>query len=173
MKNEELKLPCYRNTKSLILLLTIFVLIAGCNSAQKQTGCSKCEDVNSVNSFDLLAGSKCFHVGGIGYAGVISPEEIALRGLMKQKNASAVLEELFSKSPPVGQLYAALGLRIINKAKYEKLIPQINQNNHKVLTQDGCLIFEKTIQEVVKSIDAGDYDFLIQRKLPSDGNESN
>jgi len=159
--------------KCLILLLTVFILIVGCHSAQKLPECSQCRDTNSVNSFMLLANSECFRLGGIGYAGVTSQEEIALRKLMKQENASLVLEELFFKGTLTGQLYALMGLRFVDKAKYEKLFPQLSENHKEVSVQEGCIVHSRTVKEIVNFMETGNYDFFIQRKLPSDSDKLN
>ncbi len=155
-----------RKMKQLILQIIVLFAVIGCNSAQnppKMSGCNNhVSDAASTEPFKLLEKSPCFRLGGVGYAGVIAPEEIALRKIMKQDDASAALEELYSKGSPVGKLYALLGLRFVNKAKYEELMPQLKQNTDKVETQAGCIVFKKTVQEIVSSIEAGQYDYYIK-----------
>ena len=84
--------------KQLILQIIVLFAVIGCNSAQnppKMSGCNNhVSDAASTEPFKLLEKSPCFRLGGVGYAGVIAPEEIALRKIMKQDDASAALEEL-------------------------------------------------------------------------------
>lgn len=134
----------------------------------KKSGCDNFDDANSMEPFKLLEKSQCFRIGGVGYAGKIPPEEIALCKIMKKDNASAVLEDLYSKGSSVGKLYALLGLRFINWAKYEELMPQLRQNTCKIDSQSGCIIFEETVQKIIRLMIAGNYDYPIQRELKSD-----
>jgi hypothetical protein len=155
--------------KHLILQIIILFLVIGCNSAQnppEMSGCAHYDNAEFKEPVKLLEKSPCFRVGPVGYAGVIAPEEIALRKIMKREDASAALEELYSKGSSAGKLYALLGLRFVNKAKYDELLPQLRQNTDKVATQAGCIVFEKTVQVIVSSIEAGEYDLAIEKDFP-------
>jgi hypothetical protein len=123
---------------------------------------------DNVDSVKLLEKSQCFRVGHVGVAGVIPNEAIALHRIMKRDDASAALEELYSKGSPAGKLYALLGLRFVNKAKYEELMPQLKQNTDKVETQAGCIVYTETVQAIISSMEAGNYDYDIQHELKSD-----
>lgn len=154
----------------LILQTVALMAITGCGSvqnSQEKSGYGHWDNLDSIESFELLEKSQCFRVGGIGVAGVTPPEEIALRRIMKQGNASTVLESLYSRGSSAGKLYAMLGLRFVNRAKYEELVPKLQQNTYKVDTQAGCIISEEKVQVVIKSMEAGNYDIAIQRELKS------
>jgi hypothetical protein len=154
--------------KRMILQIIVIVAVTGCESAQNPpriSGCNHFDNVDSMEPIKLLEKSQCFRIGGVGWAGVTPPEESALRRIMKQDDASATLEELYSKGSPAGKLYALLGLRFINKARYEELMPQLKQSTDKINTQSGCIIFDETVQAIISSMEAGNYDYDIQREL--------
>jgi hypothetical protein len=155
--------------KQLILQIIILFTVVGCNSVQnppEMSGCAHFDNVDFMDPFKLLEKSQCFRIGGVGWGGRTPPEEIALRKIMKREDASAALEELYSKGSSAGKLYALLGLRFANKAKYDELLPQLRQNTDKVATQAGCIVFEKTVQEIVSLMEAGNYDLAIEKDFP-------
>src|SRR5690349_783833 len=63
-----------------------------------------------------------FALGGIGVAGTMSSGERALREVLKQPDAVARLEALLSGASPAGKLYALLGLKIRDRAAYERAL---------------------------------------------------
>jgi len=154
--------------KQLILQIIILFLVIGCNSAQNPPKTSGYDHFDNIESIKMLEKSQCFLVGRMGPAGVVPKEEIVLCKIMKRDDASAVLEELYSRGSPAGKLYALLGLRFINKAKYEELTPQLKQSTDKVETQAGCIVFVETVQAIISHMEAGNYDYYIQDELKSD-----
>jgi hypothetical protein len=151
--------------KRMILQIIVLVAVIGCEASQNSPKMSGYGHFDNVDSVKLLEKSQCFRVDPAGVAGVIPNEMIALQRIMKRDDASAVLEELYSKGSPAGKLYALLGLRFVNKARYEELIPQLKQNTDKINTQSGCIIFDQTIKAIIGSMEAGNYDYYVQREF--------
>jgi hypothetical protein len=121
-----------------------------------------------TDPFELLVKSRCFRTNGAGYTGETAPEEIALCKLMKRENASDVLEELYIKGRTAGKLYALVGLHIADKAKFNKLAPELREDSSMVDTQGGCIVYIDKVQDIVEAIDGGLYDEEILRELKSD-----
>jgi hypothetical protein len=134
----------------------------------KISGCARWDNVDSMGAFRLLEKSQCFRLYPVGVAAAVPPEEIALCRLMKQDDASAVLEKLYLKTSSAGRLYALLGLRFVDRTKYEKLLPEMKNDLHEVDTQGGCIVYKEPVQMIIESMEAGNYDAEIQRNLKSD-----
>ena len=148
----------------IILLLITALGLTGCDPVKRwaEPNCDRWDNADTVNPFELLKISGCFRIGGVGVAAATPPEQIALGRLMEQKDASVTLEKLFSEGSPASQLYALLGLRFIDRAKYEELVTKVKQNTLEIETQGGCIISHETVQQIIKSIEAGNFDIHIQ-----------
>ena len=66
-----------------------------------------------------------FALGGIGVAGTMSPGEKALRQLLEKPDAVAQLERLLTNATPAAQLYALLGLRVKDRASYDRAVSKL------------------------------------------------
>jgi hypothetical protein len=160
-----------RIMKRVLLSLIIFVTAAaGCESEQVQPTVSnyaRRTNTSVTEPFKVLEKSRCFRIGKVGFNRVTPPEEVALYTIMKQPNASAVLESLYSKGSPSGKLYALLGLRFTNGAKYKALISEVKQSNEKVITQAGHIISDVTMKDIAELINAGSYDSYVKADIES------
>ena len=107
-----------------------------------------------------------FALGGIGVAGTMSGNERALRELLKQPDALLQLEKLVTNAPPAGKLYALLGLRIRDRAAYERALEKCRTIDAKVETARGCMIQQESFRDLVKEIERGQYDLFFARQGP-------
>jgi hypothetical protein len=151
--------------KRVILSIIILATAAGCESEQNQptaSDYSRRTNTSRAEPFKVLEKSRCFRIGKVGFTGVTPPEEVALYTIMKQGNAPAVLESLYSKGSPSGKLYALLGLRFTNGAKYKALISEVKQSSEKVYTQAGHIISEVAMKDIAELIEAGSYDSYVK-----------
>ena len=150
------------NATYLMLSMLILCTTVGCYPAEK----SPRPYVRHIpdDSFKVLVEAKCFRTGGIGPGGVTSDEEFSLRRIMVKDDASVTLDRLFTEGTPVGKLYALLGLRFVNRARYNELVPQMRQDTRSVDEQGGCIISETTVKDIVASIEKGEHDDDILRK---------
>lgn len=113
-----------------------------------------------------LRKTEMFALGGIGVAGSMSEGERALREALNQPGLTARLEKLLSDASPAGQLYALLGLRVRDRAAYERALGKLRMTNAKVQTARGCILSEESFGDLVKEIERGQYDSFLDRKWP-------
>ncbi len=115
---------------------------------------------------ETLRKTELFALGGIGEAGSMSEGERALREVLKGPDGPARLEKLLSDASPAGQLYALLGLRLRDRAVYERALQKLRTNDAKVQTARGCILQEEAFGGLVKEIERGLYDNFLDRKWP-------
>jgi hypothetical protein len=109
-----------------------------------------------------LESAEWFALGGIGVAGTTSKEEIALRAVLREKEAASQFKTLLAKGNLAGQVYALLGLRLLHDAAYEKNIGRYKENHAIVRTVSGCSIMNQPVASVAASMDKGMLDVALQ-----------
>ncbi len=107
-----------------------------------------------------------FALGGIGVAGTMSEGERALRELLRGSDALMRLDRLLSTAGPAGQLYALLGLRLKDRAAYDRAVSKMRATDAKVQTARGCMIDMESFGDLVKEIERGQYDTFLERRWP-------
>lgn len=107
-----------------------------------------------------------FALGGVGVAGSMSEGERALREVLKERDAVTRLESALPEASPAGQLYALLGLRLRDRAAYERALPKYQENDATVQTMRGCILQRESFRDLVKQIEQGDYDSSLAREWP-------
>jgi hypothetical protein len=115
------------------------------------------------NAEATLRKTGLFAFGGIGIAGTKSEGERALCDLLRVSDVSARFEKLVSDALPAGQLYALLGLRIRDRAAYERALQKLRTTDAKVQTAHGCILQQESFRDLMKQIEHGDYDGLLAR----------
>jgi hypothetical protein len=113
-----------------------------------------------------LQSAGSFALGGIGVAGTMSAGERALRELLKQSDAVAQLEALISSASPAGKLYALLGLRVRDRAAYERALEKCRTTDANVGTARGCILSRESFRDLLKEIERGQYDAFVAREWP-------
>ncbi len=116
---------------------------------------------------DQLHRIESFAIGGIGVAGATSEGERALRNLLAEPDATAKLEGLLTKATPAGQLYALLGLRVHDRAAYERAAKDFHPPDGEVETIGGCIISRLPFKQVLDRIKAGQYDETLTQPVRS------
>ena len=112
---------------------------------------------------DQLRRIESFAIGGIGVAGTTSDGERSLRNLLEDPDATTKLEGLLTKATPAGQLYALLGLRVHDRAAYERAARDFHGPDGEVETIGGCIISRVPFKQVLDRIKAGQYDQALTR----------
>ena len=74
------------------------------------------------NAESALIKTSSFALGGVGVAGTMSEGERVLREILREAGATARLENLLPHASPAGQLYALLGLRVCDRAAYQRAL---------------------------------------------------
>lgn len=144
--------------KSIRLLVTLVVLLfqGTCRSGATEPGAAEA----------ALEKASMFALGGIGVAGTMSPGERALREIFATRDAVARMERLLTTATPAGQLYALLGLRLKDRALYNRVVQQLRPTDAKVETARGCMLSQDPFGDLVKEIERGQYDTFLDRKWP-------
>ena len=114
----------------------------------------------------VLQKTDMFALGGIGVAGTMSQGERALRELLRGSDALIRLDRLLSTASPAGQLYALLGLRLKDRAAYDRAVVKMRTTDAKVQTARGCMIDTEAFSDLVKEIERGQYDDFLAREWP-------
>ena len=109
-----------------------------------------------------------FALGGVGVAGTMSAGERALREILKNPDAVFRLEALLSNASPAGKLYALLGLKIRDRAAYERALEKCRTLDSKVETARGCMLSQEFFRDLVKEIERGQYDTFLEREWPKE-----
>ena len=115
-----------------------------------------------------LRKTELFALGGIGVAGTMSEGERALREVLNESGITPRLEKLLSDASPAGQLYALLGLRVRDRAAYERALQKLRTMDAKVQTARGCILQQESFGDLVKEIERGVYDNFLAREWPKD-----
>lgn len=133
-------------------------------------------------AYSKLAKACIFRVGGVGYAGQTSKEELALYDLLEDAHALDALRSLVKTGSYEGGLYGLLGLSIrdhrevnlaveIYKARKEwperqatGLLEWIAVTGETVITQSGCIIDVEPRDKIVTAIQSGRYDRKLNAK---------
>jgi hypothetical protein len=114
----------------------------------------------------VLGKTSLFALGGIGVAGTMSEGERALRELLKESDLLARLEKLVTNASPAGQLYALLGLRLRDRAAYQRALEKLRTTDAKVQTARGCVLQQESFRDLLKEIERGQYDNFLAREWP-------
>jgi hypothetical protein len=114
----------------------------------------------------MLRKTGLFALGGIGEAGTMSEGERALREVLKEPDVPARLEKLLSDASPAGRLYALLGLRLRDRAAYERALAKLRTTDANVQTARGCILQQESFGDLVKEIERGQYNSFLAREWP-------
>jgi hypothetical protein len=117
---------------------------------------------------DGLQSAGSFALGGVGVAGTMSAGERALREILRKQGAVARLEAMVSNASPAGKLYALLGLKIRDRAAYERALEKCRTVDAKVETARGCILSQESFRALVKEIERGQYDTFLDREWPNE-----
>ena len=100
-----------------------------------------------------------FAFGGVGIAAETSEGEKDYQIIFARPSAEADFEKVFVEGNNQAKCYALVGLRKINRKRFEELIAllQLSRRNMSVRTAGGCLISLAPMAEAVQEIRAGMY----------------
>ena len=107
-----------------------------------------------------------FALGGVGFAGIMSEGERTLREILKEADAATRLESVLPNASAAGQLYALLGLRLRDRAAYQRALEKYRANDANVQTMRGCIMQRESFRKLVEQIERGDYDSFLEREWP-------
>ena len=170
-------------TKKYLPSLVLFFALSLCTA---QAGQNSSFDVTHLSpkgraAYQKLFSAGVFSVGGVGYAGTTSEEELALYDLLEEKDAVDPLKSLVRDASFEGGLYGLLGLSITNVAEFNRAVdiyksrevrPErkskepfsgMKVSRNEVVTQFGCIVSTEDRAKLVESIQAGRFDKMLRR----------
>jgi hypothetical protein len=123
---------------------------------------------SGLKSLRVIEDAGSFSLGGVGVAGTMSAGERALREVVSRTDAVYQLEAVLPTASPAGKLYALLGLKIRDRAAYERALEKFRTLDAKVETARGCMLSQESFRDLVKEIERGQYDTFLAREWPKD-----
>jgi hypothetical protein len=159
----------------------VFLALVACVAQATQSGDFKRAQLSPKgrSAYDRLRSACIFRVGGVGYGGETSKEELALCQLLDERHAVEALKSLVTAGSYEGGLYGLLGLSLENKTEFDRGVEIYNARNERpewqatgsfecfratgdtVTTQSGCIIGSELRTKVVASIQSGIYERLL------------
>ena len=133
-------------------------------------------------AYNKLFSACIFRIGGVGFSGEISKEELALYDLLDDGQAINALKSLVATGSYEGGLYGLLGLSIRNHAEFNMAVEIYKARKERpewqttgsfncfraegemVTTQSGCIISTESRDKVVADIQSGRFDKLLNAK---------
>lgn len=175
-----------------VFILIVSLLLLGTAAAAQSTDFHRVElTPKGRMAYDRLSSSCVFRIGGVGYSGETSGEELALYDLLEEKSAIEALKSLVTAGSYEGGLYGLLGLSLKNNGEFNRAVDiykarkevrpaqakpfecNLSDTEEYVVTQSGCLLSTERRTEVVTKIQSGHYDSWLQPKyrprVQSDG----
>jgi hypothetical protein len=141
-----------------IALISFLCLFAG--SGNCAHGLEKLDPVlGRMGKLELFA------FGGVGFAMSISEGEKDFAVVLSRPSATADFERLFAAGNAQAKCYALVGLRQLNRQRFEALAASLRLSKSPVATARGCLMFSVPVSEIVARIQAGSYWESFTRRL--------
>jgi hypothetical protein len=171
-----------------ILAFTVFsIALIGTRNGLAQSEEFKPEQLSpkARAAYSKLAKTCIFRVGGVGWAGTTSKEELALYDLLEDAHAIEALRTLVQTGSYEGGLYGLLGLSIQDHEEFNRAVEIYKARQERpeweetgsfecfratgetVRTQSGCIIGEEQREKVVGAIQSGRYDRLLRSPFRS------
>jgi len=147
-------------------LVTLFAaFLIGCaHHSTTARGKALVPSMSTNSPIETLLQIRTFAFGGVGYAGIRSPGEVAFRAIITNKNASEVFSAVLTNGTTEGKLYAFTAVRKLSQGKFEPEATHLDPNAT-VVTRSGCFIRQEKASEVLARIRAGSYDTFINDVL--------
>lgn len=132
-------------------------------------------------AYSKLANACVFRIGGVGYSGSTSKEELAMYDLLEDAHALEALHSLVKTASDEGGLYGLLGLSIRDHGEFNRAVEIYKARNERperqessfecfgvaremVTTQRGCIIGVERRDNIVTAIQSGHYDAMLNAK---------
>jgi hypothetical protein len=98
-----------------------------------------------------------FAFGGVGFVGKTSEGEKDFRIVMSQPAADALasLETLYAHGTPAAKSYALVGIRKLDRERFEELVQPLESSKEKVFIMEGCIMQDRSLGDIARAIDSG------------------
>jgi hypothetical protein len=107
-----------------------------------------------------LAEARIFALGPVGYSAKTSQEERQFKAIfaLDRDKAKEELERLYSSGNPQAMSYALVGMRKLDRKRYEELLVAFRASKSSVTTMWGCAVESEKLQTIANDLDSGKYD---------------
>jgi hypothetical protein len=107
-----------------------------------------------------ISNTGVFAFGGVGFIGKTSQGEIDFRVIESQPPTVALeeFERVYATGDAAAKSYALVGIRQLDRKRFNELLQSLQDSQQNVLTMQGCVLQKQKLVDVVKTIDAGGYD---------------
>jgi hypothetical protein len=112
------------------------------------------ETQQPLSDYETVRRSMQFSLGPVGFGAVTAPVETAFRRMLHSPTATADFRKLISAGTTVGQLYALLGLKLLNDPTYATVAQRYKLSHSRVAYAGGCVISSMAVAEIAKHIDS-------------------
>lgn len=136
-------------------LLSLAVILLHCLPSPAQEG-APAANPPPADAYETVKKAEVFTIGGVGFTGRPSREELAFRELLTQPRAQARLEKLLAEASLAGQLYALLGLRQADPKAFSAALPRYRDSKAPVQTMEGCNMFKTDAATISRRIEKGE-----------------
>lgn len=110
------------------------------------------------SSFQKLENTPLFAFGGIGFAGTTSEGELAFHEVLISQSAENDFRRLLKSGNAPAKCYALVGLRLKNRAAFDKHVKLLITSKEEVQTCSGCIKSKMSMSYLVASIQSGTFD---------------
>ena len=152
-------------------LTTLLALLVSACGSSIEDGKGTAEVAEQISSVALTAECVPFHDSNyealrdaqvlagpsIGFEGKKSESVQALRCMTQELNAVPRLRNLTRTGTTVAQLYALMGLRILDEKEFKRLLPRYAADTTTVQTVSGCIGGQAAVATIANLIDQRSY----------------
>ncbi len=98
-----------------------------------------------------------FAFGGVGFVGKTSQGEIDFRIIESQPAKAALenFEEIYANGDAAAKSYALVGIRQLDKERFDELFQSLQGSQEKVFTMQGCVMERRNLADIAKSNQCG------------------
>jgi hypothetical protein len=101
---------------------------------------------------------RCFAVGGVGVAGLMSEGEAAFRTVLASTNSLEYFKATLTNGTTEAKLYALLGIRLLSPPEFDAAAAPLLSSRVQAVTMSGCLMDHERASTIVARIKRGAYD---------------
>lgn len=139
--------------KAALILASLFLTIVCAPAADKKSA-----DLDAGHSpYEALTATTTFAIGGVGFAGTISPAETDFRALLKEPDAVVKCQKLLTEATPEGQMYGLLGLKLKDETAFLAALPKYKGSKTALREMCGCIMGTITVGELAARFEKGTY----------------
>ncbi len=113
-----------------------------------------------------ISNTGVFAFGGVGFIGKTSQGEIDFRVIESQPPTVALeeFEKIYAAGDAEAKSYALVGIRQLDKKRFNELLQSLQDSPQKVMTMQGCILQKQKLVDVAKTIGAGGYDGYLKAR---------